>query len=54
MTKENGLLREQSKQYEATLLKEVGMTSTLIKEKEALTSGIEELLNNINAFEKTH
>ena len=54
LTKENALLREQNGQFQATLLKETTAAQTLVKEKAALASGIEELLNSINALEKAH
>jgi len=54
ITKENELLREQNGQFQATLLKETSAAQALVKEKAALASGIEELLNSINALEKAH
>jgi len=54
MLKENELLKEQGRQFQATLLKESTAAQTLVKEKAALASGIEELLNSINALEKAH
>lgn len=50
-TKENELLREQIRQFEASLLKEVTASQSLTQEKTAIVTGIENLLNSINALE---
>lgn len=50
-TKENELLREQTRQFEASLLKESTTTQSLAQEKAAIVTGIEDLLNSINALE---
>ena len=50
-TKENELLREQTRQFEASLLKESTTTQSLTQEKAAIVTGIEDLLNSINALE---
>lgn len=52
--KEKAALLEQMGHYEATLLSHTTTTQTLEQEKAALVHGIEELLNSINAIEKTH
>lgn len=54
IAKENELLREQNRQYEATLMKEASTTETLALEKAAIVSSIEELLSSINALENAH
>lgn len=50
-TKENELLREQTRQFEASLLKESTATQSLTQEKAAIVNGIEDLLNSINVLE---
>lgn len=50
-TKENELLREQTRQFEASLLKESTTTQSLAQEKAAIVNGIEDLLNSINDLE---
>ena len=50
-TKENELLREQTRQFEASLLKEATATQSLAQEKATIVNGIEDLLNSINALE---
>ncbi len=54
IAKENELLREQSRQYEATLMKEASATELLTQEKAAIVHSIETLLNSINALENAH
>lgn len=54
LTKENEFLKEQGRQFQATLLKETTAAQALMKEKAALASGIEELLSSIDALEKAH
>lgn len=54
MAKEFEILRDQNRQYEVTILNEVNTTRALAQEKAALTNGIEELLNSINALENAH
>lgn len=49
--KEVAQLREQSKQYEASLMREAHASQTLSQEKAALVNSIEELLNSINALD---
>jgi len=46
-------MREQNKQFETSLLKETNTTQALAQEKAAILSGIEELLNSINALENS-
>ncbi len=49
--KENELLREQTRQFEASLLKEAHTTESLAQEKAAIVNSIEELLSSINDLE---
>ncbi len=51
LTKEHGLLLEQVKHFEVSLLKEASTSKTLNEEKTAIVHTIEELLNSINALE---
>ena len=51
LTKETELLKNQTKQAEASLSKEAHEIQVLAQEKAALLSGIEELVNSINALE---
>ena len=51
ITKENEHLKNQTKQAEASLSKEAHEIQVLAQEKAALLSGIEELVNSINALE---
>ena len=51
LTKETELLKNQTKQAEASLSKEAHEIQILAQEKAALLSGIEELVNSINALE---
>jgi hypothetical protein len=49
--KESELLREQNRQFEASLLKESNASQSLTEEKAAIVNSIEDLLNSINALE---
>ncbi len=51
VTAENETLRQQIKQYEASLLKEAHVSQSLEQEKTAIVNSIEELLQSINALE---
>jgi F0F1-type ATP synthase beta subunit len=54
LSKENERLLEQSRQYEASLMKEFGTTQALANEKAAIKNTVEELLKTISALENAH
>jgi hypothetical protein len=52
--KEVALLKEQIRQYEASLMNQTSASQALAQEKAAIVNSIEELLSSINALENTH
>ena len=53
-TKEIDHLRDKTRQYEASLLKETTASQTLAQEKAAIVNSIEALLNCLNALENAY